>query len=456
MFLEPLRGWTKEQRNAVIASYLGWTLDAFDFFLLIFVVTDIAKEFDASVATVSIAITLTLAFRPLGALIFGRLADRYGRKPVMMADVLLYAGFGFLTAFVPSLFALFVVRALFGIAMGGEWGVGASLTMESIPRRSRGLVSGLLQAGYPSGLLLASAVYGLFYTHIGWRGMFMLGIAPALLVLYIRRSVNEPPAWKSVPIGFAWRFTPARILIYLAAIAAASAATTLLYPDLGWWAGVVTFGPVAAGIAFYNSPLLQRHWRLAVYAMVFMMAMNFFSHGTQDLYPTMLKVDHGLGHGIVSQINIIAAIGAIIGGLTFGSLSQVIGRRRALILGALLALPVIPLWAFSQDVWLLGAAGFVMQFMVQGCWGIIPAHLNELSPGEARGTFPGVVYQLGNFLASYNATLQADMTIRYGSYGAALALIAGIAAIAIAALALTGQEARDVDMEASRPHPART
>ncbi len=453
MFLEPLKGWTKDQKNAVIASYLGWTLDAFDFFLLIFLITDVASAFDTSVTAVTIAITLTLAFRPLGALIFGRLADRYGRKPVMMFDVLLYAGLGFLTAFSPNLIVFFVIRALFGVAMGGEWGVGASLTMETVPPKSRGLVSGLLQAGYPSGLLLASAVYGVLFPLIGWRGMFMVGIVPALLVLYIRRSVNEPPGWKSAPVGFAWKITPLKIAFYLAAIAAACALTILLYPYLGWWGAVVSFGLVVAGIAFHNSPLLQRHWRLAIYAMIFMMAMNFFSHGTQDLYPTMLKVDYGLDPHVVSAINIVAAIGAIVGGLTFGALSQRIGRRRALILGALLALPVLPLWAFSQNIWLLGAAGFAMQFMVQGCWGIIPAHLNELSPPEARGTFPGVVYQLGNFLASYNATMQAGLTLRYGSYGAALALVAGIAAVAIAALALTGQEAKDVDMAAQ---PART
>ena len=182
MFLEPLKGWTKEQKNAVVASYLGWTLDAFDFFLLIFLITDVAKEFDISVKAVTIAITLTLAFRPLGAFLFGRLADRYGRKPVMMIDVLLYAGLGALTAISPNLTVFLIIRALFGIAMGGEWGVGASLTMETIPAKSRGLVSGILQAGYPSGLLLASAVYGILYPMIGWRWMFVVGFSPALLV----------------------------------------------------------------------------------------------------------------------------------------------------------------------------------------------------------------------------------------------------------------------------------
>lgn len=406
MFLEPLRGWTKDQRHTVIAAYLGWTLDAFDFFLLIFLVTDVARAFDASVTDVTIAITLTLALRPVGAFLFGRLADRYGRKPVMMIDVLLYAGFGFATAFAPSLTVFLVIRALFGIAMGGEWGVGASLTMESIPAKSRGLVSGFLQAGYPSGLLLASAVYWVVYPLAGWRGMFMVGLAPALLVLYIRRNVKEAPG----------------------------------------------FHPERAKKAPNTIAVLKEHWRLALYAMLFMMAMNFFSHGTQDLYKTMLEIDRGLDHAWIGAINLVAAGGAILGGLVFGALSQKIGRRRALILGALLSLPLVPVWAFSASPWILGAAGFAMQFMVQGCWGIVPAHLNELSPAEARGTFPGTVYQLGNFLASYNATMQAQIALAYGSYGAALALVAAGAAIFIAVFAFMGREAKDIDMAAAHAH----
>ena len=406
MFLEALQGWTRDQRHTVLASYLGWTLDAFDFFLLIFLVKDVSKAFDTSITDITLAITLTLALRPVGAFVFGRLADRYGRKPVMMIDVMLYAGLGFATAFAPNLTSFLIIRALFGIAMGGEWGIGASLTMESIPAKSRGLVSGLLQAGYPSGLLLASAVFGVLYPLIGWRGMFMVGLAPALLVLYIRRSVKESPGFHSERAKRA--------------------------PNT--WA------------------VLKEHWRLALYAMLFMMAMNFFSHGTQDLYPTLLQVDHGLTHGWVSSINLVAAVGAILGGLTFGALSQRIGRRRALIAGALLALPVIPFWAFSTSPWLLGMAAFEIQFMVQGCWGIIPAHLNELSPAEARGTFPGVVYQLGNFLASYNATMQSQIALAYGSYGAALALVAAAAAIFIAVFAFMGREARDIDMAAAVHH----
>ncbi|MDE2012138.1 MAG: MFS transporter, partial [Alphaproteobacteria bacterium] len=269
MFLDSLKGWSRAQRHTVFAAYLGWTLDAFDFFLLIFLVSDLSKAFGTSIEAITWAITATLALRPLGAFLFGRLADRYGRKPVMMIDVMLYAGFGFLTAFSPNLAVFLVIRALFGVAMGGEWGVGASLTMESIPARSRGIVSGLLQAGYPSGLLLASAVYWVLYPLIGWRGMFMVGLAPALLVLYIRRNVQESPAFHAEKAKTA---------------------------------------PNALAV-------LKEHWRLALYAMLFMMAMNFFSHGTQDLYKTMLEIDHGLSHAWISSINLVAAVGAILGGL---------------------------------------------------------------------------------------------------------------------------------------------
>jgi SHS family lactate transporter-like MFS transporter len=408
MPLAALKGLTKAQRHVVIASYLGWMLDAFDFFLLVFVMTDVAKEFDVSVKAVSWAVTLTLMLRPVGAFIFGRLADRYGRRPVMMIDVLLYAGLAFASGFAPSLTVFLVLRALFGIAMGGEWGVGASLTMESIPPEARGIVSGILQAGYPSGYLIASIAYGVLFPLVGWRGMFMVGLAPALLVLYIRRQVPESPGWDKE------RNSTHKIV-----------------------------------------DVLRDHWRLAVYAILLMTGMNFLSHGTQDIYPTFLKVDRGFSPHSVSAIVVIYNIGAIIGGLTFGTISQYLGRRRTLIAGALLALPLIPFWAFSTNIYLLALAAFIVQFLVQGCWGIIPAHLNELSPPQARGTFPGVVYQLGNLLASYNATFQAGMAVSYGSYGAALSLVAGIAAVAIALLAMAGQEAKEIDMQLSS-QPART
>ncbi len=399
MIASAWKGWTHDQKHVVAASYLGWTLDAFDFFLLTFVITDIAREFGSDVPSVATAIALTLALRPVGAFLFGRLADRYGRKPVLLIDVLLYALLAFASAFAPNLTVFLVLRSLFGVAMGGEWGIGASLTMETVRPESRGLVSGILQVGYPSGFLLASIAYYLLFPHFGWRGLFMAGLLPALLVLYIRRNVAESPGWNRE------RAKAGRIL-----------------------------------------DVLRRHWQLAIYAVLLMTGLNLLSHGTQDMYPTFLKVDHGFDPGRVSATLIVANIGAILGSLTFGTLSQRFGRRRMLIVGGLLCVPVLPLWAFSQGPLWLAAGAFVMQFMVQGCWAVIPAHLNELSPGDARGTFPGVVYQLGNFFASYNARLQAQLAISYGSYGLALAAIGGAAALATAFFASVGQEAKDSDL----------
>jgi SHS family lactate transporter-like MFS transporter len=393
--------WTKEQRSVALASYLGWTLDAFDFFLMVFVLKDIAKAFGTEITSVTVAITLTLALRPLGALIFGRLADRFGRRPVLMANVLLFSLFDLASGFATSLTMLLVLRSLFGVAMGGEWGVGSALTMESIPPKSRGLMSGILQAGYPSGYLLASIVFGLLHDSIGWRGMFMIGVAPALLVLFIRRNVPESPAWER---------------------------------------GRATERPSIFAV-------LAREWKLALYMIVLMTAFNFFSHGTQDMYPTFLTVQHKFSTHTVSLIAITYNIGAIIGGVLFGSLSEKIGRRKAIAGAALLALPVLPLWAFASGSVALAIGAFLMQISVQGAWGVIPAHLNEMSPPEVRATFPGLVYQLGNLFASANATIQASIAHRHGdNYGLAMAIVAGIVSIVIAALIGFGREQRGTRM----------
>jgi MFS transporter, SHS family, lactate transporter len=397
MRIAALSGWTSEQKHVVAASFLGWTLDAFDFFLLVFVLKDIAQEFNTEITNVTFAILLTLAMRPVGAYLFGRAADRWGRRPILMIDVLLYSIIEFASGFAPSLTAFLVLRAIFGIAMGGEWGVGASLTMESIPPQARGFVSGLLQSGYPTGYFLASIVYGLLFQYIGWRGMFMVGVIPALLVFYIRRSVPESPSWTPTP---------------------ASSNTMAI---------------------------LKSHWRLGIYAILLMTAFNFFSHGTQDLYPTFLQVQHGLSPHEVGLIAVIYNIGAIIGGISFGSLSERFGRRRIIIITAASSLIVLPLWAFSTSVVWLAVGAFLMQVMVQGAWGVIPVHLNELSPDDARGTFPGFVYQLGNLIASVNATLQAGIAVRYGgNYALALAVVAGTVAIVIVFLTALGTEAKGV------------
>src|SRR6201999_4580564 len=323
-----------------------------------------------------------LALRPVGAFIFGRLADKFGRRPVLMADVGIYSLLGAATAFSPNLIVFLVVRALFGIAMGGEWGIGASLTMESVKPEARGLVSGLLQSGYPTGYLLASIVYRNFYEPLGsltgmapWRSLFLIGIVPALLILYIRRHVPESPGWS---------------------VEHARTGTVL--------------------------NVLQKHWLLALYAIVLMTAFNFFSHGTQDAYPTFLQVQHHFDVHTTGNIAILYNIGAILGGWTFGIWSQSFGRRRTIVVAALLAVPVAYLWAYAETATTLAIGAFLMQFFVQGAWGMVPAHLNELSPPDARGTFPGTVYQLGNFIASYNLVLQTRIAAAHGeNYSLALA-----------------------------------
>jgi MFS transporter, SHS family, lactate transporter len=399
MAWKELRNLNAKQWNAIIACYLGWTLDAFDFFILIFVFPDIAQTFGVEHTSVTYAVWLTLAMRPVGAFLFGILADRFGRRPALMLDIICYSVLGFATGFVTSLGMLYLVRALFGIAMGGEWGVGASLTMETIPPSTRGLISGLLQAGYPSGYLLASIVYALVFDHIGWRGMFMIGALPALLVLFVRSSVDESPAW-------------------------------------------LQRKPNAKQIVLSVS----RHLPLFIFVVLLMTAFNFYSHGTQDSYPAFLKVQHKFNSQIVGTITAIASIGAILGGLVFGQISQQIGRRKAIVIAALVSILVIPIWAFSQSPWILAVGAFFMQFLVQGAWGVIPAHLNELSPPEVRGTFPGFAYQLGNFFAAANLTIQAMLANHFGgNYGISMAIISGLIAIAVAGLAGFGPQAKEVE-----------
>ena len=393
---------TSQQRHVVAACYLGWTLDAFDFFILIFVLKQVAETFHTDITPITWAIFLTLLLRVVGALIFGRLADRFGRRPTLMANVLIYSVLELASGFAPTLTVFLILRGLYGIAMGGEWGVGSSLTMESIPTQWRGRVSGILQAGYPSGYLLASLLNYLEPV-LTWRGMFMVGALPALLVFYIRRNVPESPDW-------------------------AARTETEHKASIG--------------------AVLRQHLPLTIYAVLMMTAFNFFSHGTQDIYPSLfLNKQHGFGPGTVSTIAVVYNIGAICGGLFFGYISQRIGRRVAIVAGALLSLLALPLWAFGNTPMLIGLGAFVMQFFVQGAWGVIPAHLNELSPASIRGTFPGLVYQFGNLIASGNATIQSSIGTRMGhNYSWALAGVAGAAAVAIALLVGFGREARDVRM----------
>jgi SHS family lactate transporter-like MFS transporter len=398
---DALRGWNSRQKHAVAASYLGWTLDAMDFFFLIFVLNQIAEEFNTTRTVVALATTLTLAFRPLGAFIFGRLADRYGRRPILMLNIAIYSIFSASTAFVPDLTSFFIVRSLFGIGMGGVWGIGASLSMETIAPKARGFVSGLLQSGYCSGYLIASAVFALLFVHVGWRGIFLVGLIPSLLLIpYVYFVVQESPVYHEKPRQ-----------------------------------PVSTF------------KVLRDNWKLSLYAIIMMTAFNFFSHGSQDFYPNYME-HRGFTPALLGTIAIVYNIGGIIGCWLVASLSQKYGRRRTMIVAALLAIPTILPWAFSPDVMLIIVGTVGINFFVQGCWSVIPAHLNELSPAGARGTFPGTVYQLGNLFASGCLPIQIWVQESTGNYGLALACVPLLAAVIISLMLWKGPEAHGVDMTA--------
>jgi len=397
--------WTSTQRNVAFASFGSWTLDAFDFFILVFVLSDIAANFHVSITDVSLAIMLTLAVRPVGALLFGRLAEKYGRRPILMLNIIAFTIFELLSAWSPTLIWFLVFRVIYGVAMGGVWGVASSLAMETIPDRSRGLMSGVFQAGYPCGYLLASIVFGLCYGLVGWRGMFLIGAVPVLLLPFIYFKVPESPVW----------------------LAARERKETVAL-----------------------LPVLKSHWKLCIYLVLLMACFNFFSHGTQDLYPTYLKVQHGFDPHTVSIIAIFYNIAAILGGILFGSLSEKIGRKKAIMIAAFLALPVLPLWAFSSGSWMVGIGAFLMQFMVQGAWGVVPGWLTELVPASARAVLPGFVYQLGNLVASVNATLQSKIAVANGNdYGMAMAVVAGTVAVLICVIVAFGRETRGVKISNS-------
>jgi SHS family lactate transporter-like MFS transporter len=412
----PFRSLSSRQRHAFAACFLGWSLDAFDYFILVFCVSAVAADFHVAASEVAEALFLTLAFRPVGAFLFGTLADRFGRRPTLMFNIACYSLLELACAFAGSMHTLLILRALFGIAMGGEWGVGAALAFETLPKENRGFFSGLLQEGYAVGYLVAAAAYALLFPWFsrftwhghafGWRGMFLVGAAPALLVFYIGGKVDESPAWKE-----------------------RRALEERTIPEMGLRKGL---------------------WQYAgtfVFLVLLMTGFNAFSHGTQDLYPTFLQKDHGFSAQLTGAIAILYNIGALTGGMVFGSLSERIGRKRAIILAALLALPVIPLYALSHSEVALAGGAFVMQFMVQGAWGVVPAWLSELSPGPVRATFPGLAYQLGNLIASKNSVIQAKAAERLGGYGVVLAWTVAIVGCYLALVAAFGRESRGTELK---------
>ena len=415
------RALHQAQRRAFTACFLGWTLDAFDFFLLTYTLDSVAKTFGVDLKTAATAIFWTLCMRPVGALLFGAMAERYGRRPTLMVNIVCFSVFELLSAFAPTFGSFLVLRALFGVAMGGEWGVGAALSLESLPAENRGFFAGLLQEGYAAGNLLAAATYGvlavLYHGHVfaSWRLLFALGSLPSLLVLYIRANVAESPAWQRRDPNEAG---PSR-----------------------------TFGQTLG--------LLRGHLPLLFSLVMLMTGLNSLSHGTQDLYPTFLKTARHLPPRFTSLVAMVATMGALCGGPVWGALSEHWGRRRTLATSALLAVPVIPLWLWGHSLPSLALGGFLMQFMVQGAWGIVPAHLNELSPGPLRALLPGLAYQLGNLISSRNAVLQTGLAM--GIFGGNLALVLGwtvaLVSVFVAGVAWLGSEAKGTNLSTAGGHP---
>jgi SHS family lactate transporter-like MFS transporter len=408
-FLGHFRRLNAAQRNTFVACFLGWSLDAFDFFILVFCVSALAAQFHMKPSEILEANFLTLAMRPVGAFLFGRMADKFGRRPTLMVDIIAYSVFELGSAFAPSFKFFLIMRALFGIAMGGEWGVGAALTFETLPAEGRGFFSGLLQEGYAAGYLFASLIYFSVFNYVGWRGMFVIGALPAFLVIYIRTQVDESPAWLQGKLS--------------------REAGTHLWKDIRANAGLFLF------------------------VVVLMFAFNSFSHGTQDVYPTFLQKNFQFAPKTVGLIAIVYNIGALAGGVVFGSWSERIGRRRAIVIAALLSIPAVYWFAFSRTAPMLAVGAFLMQFMVQGAWGVIPAHLNELSPPAVRGTLPGFAYQVGNLLSSRNSVIQAKLAEgRYGgSFAPVLAWTVLLVASLVAVVTWAGHERHGADLSSTSP-----
>jgi MFS transporter, SHS family, lactate transporter len=384
-----------DQNAAVAASFLGWTLDAFDYFLVVYGLTAIARDFHRSDKDMALAITVTLGFRPIGAFLFGLLADRYGRRTPLMIDLIFYSIIEVATAFAPTYTAFLILRALFGIGMGGEWGVGASLAMEKVPARLRGVLSGVLQQGYALGNLLAALCYFFLFQRWGWRPMFLLGGLPALLALFVRVKVKESEAWektRSADWGELWR-------------------------------------------AIFSN------WKIFAYIALLMTFMNFASHGTQDMYPTFLQRYLHFDSQKRTIISAISSVGAIAGGIFFGFMSDRIGRRRAIVTALLLAVVVIPLWAFSPTTAMIVTGAFVMQFMVQGAWGVIPAHLSELAPDSVRSFLPGFAYQCGVLVSGSIVYIQA-LLAEHMSYASTMAVTGAVVFLGGAIVTALGKEKR--------------
>jgi len=381
---------------AFFAGFSAWTFDAFDFFILTYVVPHVAQEFHRSLADITATLTASLLMRPVGAFFFGLIADRWGRRVPLMLDIVFYSVMEVLSGLAPTYRIFYILRLLYGIGMGGAWGVGASLGMESVPTKWRGVLSGVLQEGYAIGNLLAAVAFWTVYPHWGWRPMFFIGVIPALLTLLALFGVEESDAWR------------------------AAAAQKKSWGEY--------FEVIAA------------NWKRFAYLVVLMAMMNFMSHGTQDLYPTFLQVERHFDTQVTAIISVISMVGAIVGGILVGLYSDRSGRRRAMVVATVLAIFLIPLWIFAPNIALISLGAFLIQFMVQGAWGVIPAHITELSPGAARAFLPGFAYQIGVLIAARTPHFQAATAARFG-YAPTMAVFAAAVFVVGAIVIASGPEA---------------
>lgn len=414
--LENVKALTPAQRTTFGGCFLAWTLDAFDFFLLTFCLSAIASDFNTSRKGVEEAIFWTLCMRPLGAFLFGAMAERFGRRPVLLLNIVCYSAAGLASAFAPTLTSFLVLRAIFGIAMGGEWGVGAALALETLPRKGRGFFSGLLQEGYPIGNLIAAGFFGLLFSHLhghgmfaNWRMLFALGVLPSMLSIFLVYRSEESPVWLS----------------------------RRREEGIG-------------GRTSKDWSAIRRHFPRFVFLIVLMFAFTSFSHGTQDLYPTFLR-DRGFSPSLIGLVAAVGNVGALLGGVSCGALSERFGRRRTIVLASLAAIPMVPIWAWSHTAGMLALGGFFMQFAVQGAWGIVPAHLNELAPASVRAVLPGFAYQLGNLLSSRNAIFQQTWADRHdnGNLRVALSGTVVVVALLVALITAVGSEARGAELSSA-------
>lgn len=382
--------------GSFLVAFGGWALDGFDFFLVVFSLTAIGRTFNASDKTVALALTATLALRPVGAFLFGLIADRCGRRLPLTMNLVLFAVVELCTGFTHSFREFLLVRAIFGIVMGGQWGVGVSLAMEKAPVRLRGALSGLLQEGYAIGYLFAALAFFLIFDRFGWKPLFFLGPLPALAAAaYVAFNIEESAVWK--------RTRQAN------------------------WRGL--------GRQFAT------HWKLLVYVTLLMMTLHMTSHGTQDLYPTFLERQWGVPARERAFLSAFSMIGGIAGALIVSTFSDRLGRRRSMVIALVGGLCVIPLWAFSVSLPLLILGGVLMQFCVQGAWGVLPAHLSEISPDSIRGSLPGLGNQCGVLLASGVVYLEAAL-VRDGKYSNAMAGTAAIVFVLAILMTMIGRERR--------------